>query len=101
MACREAPAGSRSRTSSTRPWSEIELRLYYQPQIDLVRKQIFGVEGLLRWQHPDKGLLAPAQFLPAAEDTGLIVPIGEWVLSEACRQLASWNRDGLCSPASR
>jgi Amt family ammonium transporter len=75
-----------------------ELRLYYQPELDLVSKTIFGVEALLRWQHPERGLLAPADFLQAAEDTGLIVPIGEWVLSAACKQLASWFSEGVCAP---
>ena len=75
-----------------------ELRLYYQPEVDLERRTIFGVEGLLRWQHPERGMLAPADFMPAAENTGLIVPIGEWVLSTACQQLARWRGEGLCTP---
>jgi len=75
-----------------------ELRLYYQPEVDLERKSIFGVEGLLRWQHPERGMLAPADFVPAAEETGLIVPIGEWVISAACEQLGRWRSEGLCTP---
>ena len=75
-----------------------ELRLYYQPEVDLEQRIIFGVEGLLRWQHPERGMLAPADFMPAAENTGLIIPIGEWVLSTACQQLARWRGEGLCTP---
>jgi diguanylate cyclase (GGDEF)-like protein len=75
-----------------------ELRLFFQPEVDLTRRTIFGVEALLRWQHPERGMLPPAEFVPAAEDTGLIVPIGEWVLDTACQQLASWHREGVCSP---
>jgi diguanylate cyclase (GGDEF)-like protein len=75
-----------------------ELRLYYQPEVDLRRNHIFSVEALLRWQHPDRGMLGPGDFLGAAEESGLIVPIGEWVINTACRQLADWRRAKLCSP---
>jgi len=64
-----------------------ELLLYYQPQLDLRTNQISGVEALVRWKHPERGLVSPAAFIPLAEETGLIIPMSEWVLEEACRQL--------------
>ena len=68
-----------------------QFRLYYQPQIDLVQGKVLAVEALLRWQHPERGLVAPQAFIPVAEASGLIRPIGGWVLAEACRAAKRWH----------
>ncbi|WP_230369032.1 putative bifunctional diguanylate cyclase/phosphodiesterase [Paludibacterium denitrificans] len=75
-----------------------QLVLHYQPQIDAVSGQIIGAEALLRWQHPQWGLLGPGRFIGLAERSGLIIPIGEWVLNEACRQAEEWRQMNLPSP---
>ncbi|HEY4920951.1 MAG TPA: EAL domain-containing protein [Xanthobacteraceae bacterium] len=72
-----------------------EMRLHYQPQVDLASGRLIGVEALVRWQHPQRGLIGPAHFIAIAERTGAIVPLGQWVFEEACRQLDSWHRMGL------
>ena len=71
-----------------------ELCLHYQPEVDLETRRITAVEALVRWQHPERGLVPPGEFIPAAEESGLIVPMGEWILREACSQLAAWRRAG-------
>jgi diguanylate cyclase (GGDEF)-like protein/PAS domain S-box-containing protein len=72
-----------------------EFVLHYQPQIDLLSGDVVGAEALLRWQNPETGLLLPGEFISVAEDCGLIMPIGRWVLARACRQIRTWRQDGL------
>jgi diguanylate cyclase (GGDEF)-like protein/PAS domain S-box-containing protein len=72
-----------------------EFSLMYQPQMDIATGKISGVEALIRWQHPERGLVPPADFVPIAEDSGLIIPIGEWVLRSACAQAKKWQCEGL------
>jgi diguanylate cyclase (GGDEF)-like protein len=72
-----------------------ELYLQYQPKIDLRAGTLAGFEALLRWRHPDYGIVSPEEFIPIAEETGLIVPIGEWIVGTAIRQMAAWREEGL------
>ena len=71
-----------------------QLQLRYQPIVDLANRRMAGVEALVRWRHPEKGLIPPGQFIEIAEEQGSILPIGRWVLREACRQTAAWHREG-------
>ncbi|WP_018989044.1 EAL domain-containing protein [Aromatoleum toluclasticum] len=75
-----------------------EMRVFYQPKVSLGDGRVTSAEALVRWQHPERGMVSPADFIPVAEDTGLIVPLGEWVLRETCRQQAAWIAEGLAVP---
>jgi diguanylate cyclase (GGDEF)-like protein len=72
-----------------------QLEVFYQPIIDVRTTDTIGAEALVRWHHPTRGLVSPAEFIPIAESTGLIVPLGKWVLTEACRQAESWRSSGI------
>jgi EAL domain-containing protein (putative c-di-GMP-specific phosphodiesterase class I) len=110
------PGPRRARTPSlkvdpARSWPSIEeLRvaldkrqfvLYYQPEVDLSTRKIVGLEALIRWEHPEKGLIPPMDFIPLAEESGLILPIGDWGLSEACSQIQKWCREDACNNSIR
>ncbi len=74
-----------------------QLSLHYQPKLRVDTGELVGMEALVRWQHPTLGRISPAEFIPVAEESGLILPLGEWILSEACRQVADWRQRGLGS----
>jgi diguanylate cyclase (GGDEF)-like protein len=95
----EMNAGSRKQlaleTNLRQALANDQLKLFYQPKIDITRNTITGVEALLRWEHPTMGMVSPMDFIPAAEVSGLIVPIGEWVLNTAFMQLKQWHKAGF------
>jgi EAL domain-containing protein (putative c-di-GMP-specific phosphodiesterase class I) len=82
-----------SKLDLRRALDERQFVLYYQPEIDLSTRKIIGLEALIRWTHPERGLISPADFIPLAEDSGMILPIGDWGLEEACRQIKEWCHD--------
>lgn len=75
-----------------------ELRLFYQPQVEAATGRLIGLEALVRWSHPERGMISPGDFIPLAEETGLVAPLGDWVLREACRQIRCWTDRGLNPP---
>jgi diguanylate cyclase (GGDEF)-like protein/PAS domain S-box-containing protein len=86
---------ARQRLEMEKALAEQQFVVHYQPVVDLPHQRVTGVEALVRWQHPERGLLAPNHFIDNAEESGLIVPLGRWVLQEACHQLARWQAGGV------
>jgi len=94
----QQPANSKKLTienSLQRALDEQQFFLAYQPQLDLASGTVIGAEALIRWRHPERGIVSPADFIPALEETGLIVPVGEWVLRTACEQNVRWIAEGI------
>jgi EAL domain-containing protein (putative c-di-GMP-specific phosphodiesterase class I) len=97
---RSGPRRSRAAAATDKSWPrKADLRqaldqgqfvLYYQPEVELVTRRIVGLEALIRWAHPDRGLIPPMNFIPLAEENGMILPIGDWALAEACNQIERW-----------
>jgi diguanylate cyclase (GGDEF)-like protein len=85
----------RMETRLRRALERDEFVLHYQPRVDVVTGRIVGAEALIRWQHPERGLLPPAEFIPLVEDAGLVIPIGEWAICTVCAQTAAWAAEGL------
>lgn len=72
-----------------------QFELYYQPQLNLTTQKLIGAEALIRWHSPERGLVSPAEFIPLAENTGLIIPLGQWILESVCQQIIAWKKLGL------
>ncbi|PLX86494.1 MAG: hypothetical protein C0617_00855 [Desulfuromonas sp.] len=81
--------------SMRRALEQEQFVLHYQPQVNLSSGEVIGLEALVRWQHPERGMVPPGDFIPLAEETGLIVPLGEWILRSVCAQIGSWRKKGL------
>ncbi len=84
-----------------RALDERQFVLYYQPAIEFSTRRIVGLEALIRWRHPDRGLVPPAEFIPYAEESGMILPIGDWGLAEACGQIQKWREENIYHPSLR
>ncbi len=98
---KKLPAGWPRRPDLLRALDQGQFVLYYQPEVELATRRIIGLEALIRWKHPARGLVPPMDFIPLAEESGMILPIGDWGMAEACSQIQKWCEEGLCQPSLR